>query len=169
MPMRRKNRTIRNQVKEVNSKIKMPDAKPITAAGGVLFRIKNDGFDPLVALIYRRGVWDLPKGKQEKGEPVKKCALREVGEELGLKFWPSVESKLTETYHEYEQDGTRYGKTTHWYAMTNRNLDKERFNPQTEEGIEKVEWFSLDEAKGLVGFENLKSVLQAFEDFLSDK
>src|SRR5574344_735274 len=32
-------------------------------------------------MIFRRGVWDLPKGKQEPGEDTKTCAIREVQEE----------------------------------------------------------------------------------------
>ncbi len=35
-------------------------------------------------LNYRRGYWDLPKGKLEKGETNKQAAIRELKEETGL-------------------------------------------------------------------------------------
>ena len=34
--------------------------------------------------IYRNGVWDLPKGKLEKGEDFQSAAVREVEEETGM-------------------------------------------------------------------------------------
>jgi 8-oxo-dGTP pyrophosphatase MutT (NUDIX family) len=36
-------------------------------------------------MIYRRGKWDLPKGKLDEGETIPQCALREVMEETGLR------------------------------------------------------------------------------------
>ena len=38
--------------------------------------------------------------------------------------------------------------------------------PQTEEGIERIEWVDLDEAIKLVGFQNLEVVLQRFKAWL---
>jgi hypothetical protein len=37
-----------------------------------------------ILLIFRRGVWDLPKGKQDPGETLAQTAMREVQEETGL-------------------------------------------------------------------------------------
>src|SRR5690606_36319773 len=83
----------------------------IEAAGGV---VSNP--DGGVLMIYRRGKWDLPKGKRDDGETVEDCAMREVMEETGL---PELQlgDKICETYHVYEQGGTELLKTTHWYRM----------------------------------------------------
>ena len=51
----------------------------ITAAGGLVQN--NEG---AFLLIYRRGFWDLPKGKLDLGESIPECAVREVQEETGL-------------------------------------------------------------------------------------
>ncbi len=131
------------------------DATPVTAAGGVVFRV-NDS-ERQVLVIKRNGFWDLPKGKLEKNEAVKECALREVEEETGLEGL-KLHSFLCDTYHEYVQDGTKYGKTTYWYLME-AGRNEEYFLPQVEEGITNVVWVSLKEALDLVEFSNLKKVL----------
>jgi len=83
------------------------------AAGGGL--VKNSRGEILV--IFRRGIWDLPKGKTEPGETMEQTALREVEEECGLKGIELGEF-LRSTYHIYEQDNKFILKTTDWYSMT---------------------------------------------------
>lgn len=140
---------------------------PVTAAGGVLYRIREGDSPPKaeveVLLIYRNGVWDLPKGKKEAGETIEECARREVAEEVGIPR-PESECYLAETYHEYEQDGKSFGKTTHWYRM--RTDDRQTFTPQRQEGIEKVAWAAAEEACRRVGYDNLVEVLDAFTQSL---
>lgn len=133
--------------------------KPVTAAGGVLFRRKNDTV--YVLLIFRRGVWDLPKGKLEGEESIIECARREVSEEVGCPL-PEVIDKLIETYHEYEQNGSLLGKTTHWYAMHTDMRDG--FEPEEREGIVDVAWVQIEKAKARVGYENLRTVLSTLEE-----
>lgn len=43
----------------------------IDAAGGLAYNENNE-----ILLIYRRGKWDLPKGKRDDGEVMEECALR---------------------------------------------------------------------------------------------
>ncbi|WP_158278629.1 NUDIX hydrolase [Rhodohalobacter mucosus] len=136
----------------------------LTAAGGVLYRPADD--ELLVLLIFRNGVWDLPKGKAEKDESVEECAAREVAEEAGIPE-PVIETFLCSTYHEYDMNGKRYGKTTHWYSM--REATVSEMQPQREEGITKVEWTSLHEAINKTGYENLKTVLIAFAGVTEDR
>lgn len=132
----------------------------ITAAGGVLSRKKNGNNGVEVLLIYRLGVWDLPKGKLENGETIEDCAMREVQEEVGCTNL-KVREKLTTTFHTYQDGNQLVEKTTHWYSMkTDEN--PANFRPQEEEGIEKLSWVSPYRAKEIVGYENLKDVLQTF-------
>ncbi|MDR8392077.1 NUDIX domain-containing protein [Aliifodinibius sp. S!AR15-10] len=133
---------------------------PVTAAGGVLYKVENDSI--LVLLIYRRGVWDLPKGKLEGEESIKECAQREVSEEVGCRL-PEIRQKLITTYHEYEEAEEYIGKTTHWYAMEAGK--EEDLEPETEEDITKLAWFPLEEAIEKVGYQNLREVLGSFENW----
>ena len=143
----------------------MSSIEPVTAAGGVVYSEREDGsFD--VVLIYRRGVWDLPKGKLEENESVRECAAREVAEEIGLAELPEITGQLSDTYHEYKESDTRYGKTTHWFAMILNSDTGSGFDPQQEEDIEKVEWKQLTDAKQLVGYDNLREVLNSFEELI---
>lgn len=139
-----------------------PKIKPVTAAGGVVFRYVGGTSDPEVLMIFRNGYWDLPKGKLEKNETVAMCAVREVSEEVGSGI-PAIVDKIGTTYHEYNEKGKKRtrGKTTHWYSMIFTR--KESLIPQEEEGIEKVEWVAIQKAIEMAGFQNLKDILGAFQ------
>lgn len=145
--------------------IQLPD-KHITACGGVLYRnnesvgVMSDNLE--VLLIFRRGFWDIPKGKLDPGESVPACAVREVSEEIGIPT-PSIVRFLTLTSHLYEEKSVTVLKTTWWYAMVTGATS---FTPQKSEGIQKMEWVPLTEAIERVGFENLKVVLRCFGEVM---
>lgn len=115
-------------------------AEGIVAAGGV---VKNDKGELL--LIYRRGYWDLPKGKVEKGEKIINAAKREVEEETGVR----VEEITTEpflTYHCYTLKGKQCIKETHWYDMVAQPKQGDLV-PQLEEDIEVAAWVKPTDLK----------------------
>lgn len=108
--------------------------KKIIAAGGL---VTNENGELL--LIFRRGKWDLPKGKLDDGEDIETCALREVKEETGLKQ-VTLGEFVGLTYHEYFDTfiGENVEKETHWYAMA--AVPGQSLVPQKEEDIEEIEW-----------------------------
>lgn len=104
----------------------------VEAAGGVVYNPNRE-----ILLIYRRGSWDLPKGKIDAGESREAAAVREVQEETGLQN-VSLSSFITTTYHTYrDKNDKRILKPTYWYRM---ETDEYTVTPQTEEDIEKVVW-----------------------------
>jgi 8-oxo-dGTP pyrophosphatase MutT (NUDIX family) len=109
----------------------------VTAAGGL---VRNDLKQLL--MIYRRGRWDLPKGKLETDEPVEDAAIREVIEETGL-LNLTITGKARETWHIYKEYNELILKDTHWYHM--QTSDNHEVVPQVEEGIIQVEWVSKKE------------------------
>ena len=111
--------------------------KVIKAAGGVVF--KGDK----LLLMFRRGVWDLPKGKLDDGETSRQGAAREVFEETGVRV--SVSERICTTWHTYTLNGNRILKRTKWYRMS--VLDDSRMAPQAEEDIEKLAWYDRRETK----------------------
>jgi 8-oxo-dGTP pyrophosphatase MutT (NUDIX family) len=108
----------------------------ILAAGGFV-HTKDDH----VLMIFRRGKWDLPKGKLDPGEELEACALREVQEETGINKIKSG-GPLCTTYHTYHQFGKHILKESHWFVM--KAEKQEHFLPQLDEDIEKCEWVSID-------------------------
>ena len=130
----------------------------IIAAGGIVVNPKQE-----ILWIFRRGFWDLPKGKLDPGETIPQCALREVEEETGL-TQIQLNEIITITYHDYFDNylNTQVTKETHWYKMSIQDL--QNGIPQTEEDIEKMECFSLD-ALGIPmqhTYENIKLVIAAY-------
>jgi 8-oxo-dGTP pyrophosphatase MutT (NUDIX family) len=111
--------------------------KTVKAAGGVV----RNGED--VLFIYRRGSWDLPKGKLDKGETYKQAAVREVLEETGLSE-VRLGGKLCTTYHTYKLEGRRILKKTAWYIM---ETEERTLSVQHEEDIEKGEWMPVMDIK----------------------
>ena len=109
----------------------------IKAAGGVVS--KKDQ----MLLIFRLGKWDFPKGKFEKGETPKQCAVREVEEECAVKVKAS--SQICTTWHTYTQDRKSILKKTYWFEMN--CLNDAQMAPQQEEGIEDIRWFFEADAK----------------------
>ena len=104
----------------------------IKAAGGA---VKDD--DGRILLIFRRGKWDLPKGKLEGNEPIELCADREVKEETGLKEL-LLRRPLIITYHTYSEKAKSILKETHWFLFDAPG--KQKVKPQTDEDIHEVVW-----------------------------
>jgi len=106
--------------------------KLVEAAGGLVFNPKGE-----ILTMYRRGSWDLPKGKIDKGETKEIAAIREVQEETGLQQVERGPHLLT-TFHTYKnRKGKRVLKPTYWYKMMTTEKD---IQPQVEEDIELVQW-----------------------------
>ena len=113
----------------------MNTEKPIIVAGGGI--VTNEQGELL--MIFRRGKWDLPKGKLDKGEEIEACALREVTEETGVQNL-QLGKLLLITKHEYfdKWQDADVIKETHWFRMFVAGATL--LIPQTEEDITAIEW-----------------------------
>ena len=109
----------------------------IRAAGGLVFNDANE-----LLMIFRRGKWDLPKGKVEAGEDVVTAALREVKEETGVDAEVVGEKKFF-GYHTYGTYGSPMLKETAWFEM--KALPDQQLAPQSEEDIAQVVWVPVAE------------------------
>jgi 8-oxo-(d)GTP phosphatase len=116
--------------------------KIVKAAGGLVSKPDPLTGEPLYLLIHRLGVWDLPKGKLEKGERTLEGGLREVQEECAITISPG--EKICSTWHAYFQDGRRILKKTTWFHMA--LISDEAMRPQIEESIDDLQWFTVTEA-----------------------
>jgi len=142
------------------SKAKMNNKKPIILAGGGV--VTNEHGDLL--MIFRRGKWDLPKGKLDKGETIEACAIREVTEETGVQNL-TLGKLVIVTQHAYfdvyqKQDVI---KESHWFRMTVSGVPA--LVPQIEEDITAIEWTKPSEISLRLqeSYETIKTVLDNSE------
>jgi len=127
----------------------------IKAGGGFVLNENNEAL-----MMFRRGKWDLPKGKMDKKETFEECAVRETEEETGLKNIELI-SPLITTYHTYHE-GSRYAlKETKWFTM--KVSGEQKLIPQASEQISKLEWVGMNELKKYLqnSFPSVKDVLEA--------
>lgn len=132
--------------------------KTIVAGGGI---VQNDFGEILI--MFRRGVWDMPKGKLDEGETIEQCALREVEEETGLRnleLGPFIKT----TQHEYADKWSKRDvvKETHWYAMHMKG--NQTLVPQAEEDIEEIVWVKPEEINHYMNnmHRNIREVIEYF-------
>jgi 8-oxo-dGTP pyrophosphatase MutT (NUDIX family) len=127
----------------------------IPASGGL---VKNSRAEDLV--IFRRGIWDLPKGKAETGESPEQTALREVKEECHLKKL-EIKRYLITTYHIYFLNGAPVLKETKWFEM--KYAGKENPRPQKKEEITKTMWLPYNQLNTISEntFPNVLEVIHA--------
>lgn len=131
--------------------------KVVEAAGGWVANA-----DGQLLIFYRRGNWDLPKGKIDPGETPPIAAVREVQEETGLKH-VDLGAFLLHSYHLYPFKGDMVLKKTWWYFMTTTDTD---LVPQTEEDIEKILWTNPENCLSgeMEVYNSLKAVVMAGMD-----
>jgi len=110
--------------------------KLIEAAGGI---VKNNG---RVLIIYKNDHWDLPKGKIDGAESIKEAALREVGEECGLKDL-AISGDLDTTYYLYHENSNMVLKKISWHLMSSQSEGP--LIGDESEGIKEVRWVSESE------------------------
>ena len=130
----------------------------IIAAGGI---VENENKE--ILLIFRRGKWDLPKGKLDEGETIEECAVREVEEETGLRSIQQGEL-IEVTLHNYLEKGTEIEKETYWYAM--KVEGEQNLVAQTEEDIEDIKWVKESELPVYLAntYNNIIDIIEKYYD-----
>lgn len=128
----------------------------VQAAGGVVHTKKKE-----ILMIFRRGKWDLPKGKLDPGETLEQCAIREVEEETGISGIVLKKPLLT-TFHTYHESGKFMLKESHWYDMTIHT--PQQLVPQLAENIQQAIWANEQKVNDCLNntFPSIKDVVQYF-------
>ena len=130
----------------------------IEAAGGI---VQNKNKE--ILFIFRKGKWDLPKGKIDKGETLELAAHREIEEETGVTNL-QVKKKIHTTYHTYKEFGKDILKVAHWFYFLSDS--KQQLNPQTEENITEVKWIATKDIKKPMAntYESITELMTIFFD-----
>ena len=127
----------------------------IQAAGGLVRNEKDE-----ILMIFRRGAWDLPKGKRDKGETLEACAVREVKEETAIQKL-KLRDHLITTFHTYDEFGKHILKESYWYNMESDS--RQKLEPQIEEDIRDIVWVAPENLKQKLEntFPSIIDVIQA--------
>jgi 8-oxo-dGTP pyrophosphatase MutT (NUDIX family) len=126
----------------------------VKAAGGFVLNENNE-----VLIMFRRGKWDLPKGKMDKKETFEECAIRETEEETGLQNIKLIAPLIT-TYHTYHEGSKYVLKETRWFTM--KVSGEQKLIPQTTEQITKLEWVGKNDLEKYLqnSFPSVNDVLE---------
>ena len=131
------------------------EAREETSAGGIVFRMERGR--PRYLLIrdsYHN--WGFPKGHLEAGEAPETAALREVGEETGLRSL--VIRGLIDTIDwDFRFRGQVIHKVCHFYLMES---SRSRTSPQRAEGITACRWMSFGDAQRVISYKTAREVLR---------
>jgi len=130
----------------------------IIAAGGLVQKNNSE-----LLMIYKNGIWDLPKGKIDKTESAELASIREVSEETNLSKL-RILSDYFSTYHiygEFTDASMMCLKETKWFLMdTSANPDL--ITPQISEGITQVKWIPFQQIKNFRTYNSIKFLLKSF-------
>jgi 8-oxo-dGTP pyrophosphatase MutT (NUDIX family) len=126
----------------------------VRAAGGIIIN------EDTCLMIFRRGKWDLPKGKIDDGESSETAAIREVKEECNIDA--EIQTKVCTTWHHYWAMGRIILKKTKWYLMSTQT--PHTISPQQEEDIEQIIWMSREQIQEALknSFTSIAYVIDSF-------
>lgn|SRR3989338_6963418 len=132
------------------------------SAGGLVYKK-----DPELQFLFIRAknlkgepLWQLPKGKIEKGEEVEKAALREVGEETGIEA--EVIDRLHDVGYFYRRGSELIKKRVYFLLMRYKSGE-----PKAQAGeVEEVDWLTPEVAKEKTGYKNELEIIDKAVDFI---
>ncbi|MBU1007061.1 MAG: NUDIX hydrolase [Candidatus Omnitrophica bacterium] len=125
------------------------------SAGGIVIRPGGQG--PEVLFIKDSyGRWTWPKGKLEKGETPEQAAIREIGEETGLKNIDLID-KLEDVKYFYIRDKNLIAKTVYFYLFSHSGAESLKV---LYEEIQDAAWFTNAEALAKLEYKGAKALLK---------
>ncbi|MBR0482557.1 NUDIX domain-containing protein [Candidatus Saccharibacteria bacterium] len=138
---------------------KKPEIKEIVrepTAGGIVFRMTADQNDIEILLIQdSKNRWTIPKGHIEPGETAKQTAVREIGEESGLKH-VDVLAWLGKIHFKYRRQDKLVLMTTQVYLV--QSLDSSE-HPTKEKWMNGIRWFSFSDALDAIEYADIEKLM----------
>lgn len=123
-------------------------------AGGIVFRRRNGKIEILL-IQDAKDRWTIPKGHIEEGETAQETALREIGEEAGLKETEAI-CWLGKIHFRYRRMNTLVLMTTQIYlvkALGNTDAI------QKEEWMNGIKWFEFHDALDKIEYEDIGKLM----------
>lgn len=124
------------------------------AAGGVVLREQDRAVEVVVAGRSADATWVFPKGQPDSEETFAETAVREVGEETGLRVRILVPIGSTDYW--FASRGVRFHKVVHFFLMEATGGDVSAHDAEYDE----VRWVTVDEARRVLSYDNYRTVLE---------
>jgi 8-oxo-dGTP pyrophosphatase MutT (NUDIX family) len=138
------------------------------SAGGVI--VRTDGDRRWLAVIRpqgkRAGVWALPKGHIELGEPADVAAVREAQEETGLAT--TVVTRVGESRYRYRWEGQTVSKVVVFFLLRPIGGTLGAISPEMEREVAEAAWIPLDEAERRLAYKGERQIARRAIDLLED-
>lgn len=125
------------------------------AAGGVVYSYDAAGQLRLLLIHDKYGVWTLPKGHLDDTETEQEAACREIREETGLEC--VIGPLVQRIRYPVQRKGLWYDKTVAYFLARAEYLTPA---PSIAEGITQAAWVDPDQALSLVGYDQVREVVQ---------
>jgi len=108
--------------------------------------------------------WSFPKGHRNENESGKDAAIRELLEETGLDIQQFLCEEPLEEKYQCEKNGEKIDKTVFYYPAIVRGVAVLQHDE-----IMMGQWFSLEEAKKEITFEESRNILNQVQKVLEGK
>lgn len=124
-------------------------------AGGIVYRRNKKGEVEILLIQDAKDRWTIPKGHIEEGETAQETALREIGEEAGIKEAEAI-CWLGKIHFRYRRVSTLVLMTTQIYlvkALGNTDDIKK------EEWMNGIKWFPFHDALDAIEYEDIGKLM----------
>jgi len=134
------------------------DTRFEVSAGGVIYRRTARGIEFALISTKGRTRWQLPKGKQEKGETLEATAAREVAEETGLFGTVQTRLEAIDIWFNVTDGGTpvRHHKTVHFFLLAYEHGS----TADHDDEVDDARWFPAAEALARLTFPSERRVTE---------
>jgi len=134
------------------------------SAGGVVFRLRDDGGFDLALIRTHEGRWQLPKGWIEQEEPAERTAIREVREEAGVDAEVVGPLDTIEYWYtsRYDAAPVRVHKLVHFFLL--RYLGGSTDDHDHE--VTEARWVDIDDAEQMLAFKDERRMVAMARDAL---
>lgn len=124
-------------------------------AGGIIYRKKPNGDLQILLIQDHKDRWTIPKGHIEEGETAQETAIREVGEEAGLK---NVEALcwLGKIHFRYRRVDKLVLISQQVYLM---RVISDGEEIQKEDWMNGIKWFDFADALEVIEYEDIGKLM----------
>lgn len=125
-------------------------------AGGVIYRLSNEGELEILLVADHFNRWTIPKGHIEEGETAQETAIREIGEEAGVHQLEPI-CWLGKIHFRYRRENILVLMSTQIYlfkALGDTN------DIQKEDWMTGIKWYPYDEAVNIIAYKDIAKLMR---------